>query len=323
MLTMTRSSQSEIAPVGTKPPLEISSRASAWSDYLRTIRPQHWLKNILVLIPAIAAHQLFRPEVLEQSLLAFLALCFAASAGYVLNDLVDIRSDRKHPLKRGRPIASGAISITEGIAIGLAMLLGAGTLCLFLPANFSFLLLVYLGTTLAYSLWLKRKVVIDVVTLATLYSIRVLCGAVATDISVSFWLFAFAGFFFLHLAYIKRYVEADSHAQGLQACLPGRGYSRLDRATLFIMGAASSYTSVLVLALYINSPETRDRYAHPEALGAMCLLFLYWNSRLWLLARRRKVHHDPLVFVVRDPISAVVVVTALALFWFSTAPPIG
>ncbi len=268
---------------------------------LRALRVHQWAKNLLVFLPLIGAHRVRDVMELSQAILAFLAFGVVASGVYVLNDILDVSSDRLHLRKRHRPIASGELSIGMGaLLVPLLLVLGA-VLASPLPRGFGAILAAYFLVTLAYSLGLKRRPVLDVLTLAALYTSRIFAGGLATGIPVSEWLATFSMFLFLSLAFLKRSTElVDSGA------LPGRGYVAADRQSVLAMGSAAGYLSVLVLALYISAPEVRRLYPHPQALWALCPLVLFWVTRLWFLAQRGEVDDDPLVFAFKDRTTYVV-----------------
>jgi 4-hydroxybenzoate polyprenyltransferase len=274
---------------------------------IRVLRPHQWVKNLLVFVPVVLDHKLFHAETMSKATLAFVAFCCAASGAYVLNDIVDREADRRHPTKRARPFASGALQPAVGFV--LVPLLLAIALVLswsLLPRSFVVLLALYVVLTSAYSLYLKRVAVLDVLLLAGLYTLRVLAGIAAAQVRFSTWLLAFAMFLFLSLAFLKRYTEVSAMDGSATEQVRRRGYQRGDREWLGSMGGASGYLSVLVLALYINSDQVVALYRLPLALWLVCPLLLYWTGRMWLLAHRGKIHDDPIVATVRDPASYII-----------------
>jgi len=288
-------------------------RASAWT---RALRVHQWVKNFLVFVPLLMAHLVDDWGRLAAAAAAFAAWCLCASGVYLVNDLLDLEADRSHPLKRARPLASG--SIGAGAALpAAAALVGAGLGLAFwrLPAAFGLMLLAYLALTTLYSAHLKRLPVVDVLVLAGLYTLRVLSGGYATGVQVSPWLLAFSMFFFLSLAFVKRYTELRAEWAG-EAPAGRRGYEREDTELLRSFGAASGYLSILVLALYINqSREVTQLYRRPELLWLAGPCLLYWLTRVWLLAHRGQLHEDPVVFTVRDPASYLVGALVAALIF--------
>jgi 4-hydroxybenzoate polyprenyltransferase len=280
------------------------------------LRTHQWVKNVLVFVPAVAAHAR-GVEAFRAAGLAFVALCLAASSAYVVNDLLDLENDRRNPARAGRPIAAGWVSPRTAVAAAAALLVAGLWLSLAaLPPAFSALLAGYWAASIAYSLKLKRVPVLDVIVLAGLYAVRVLGGTLATGIPTSTWLFTFAIFLFFSLALVKR-------VSGLQALPPGetqaagRGYRGDDIALLTQVGVASGLLAVLVLALYISHPDVTRLYEHNERLWLLCPLGLYWESRLWLLTHRGQVHEDPVVFALRDRPSYLVGLAALAVVYLA------
>jgi 4-hydroxybenzoate polyprenyltransferase len=241
-------------------------------------------------------------------LLAFVLFGLCASSVYLLNDLLDLEDDRHHPTKRERPLAAGAFPIQHAVVLIPALLLVAfGTALAVLPFAFVLALGAYYVLTLAYSVWLKRMVIMDVVVLAMLYTMRIIAGALALGLALTFWILAFSVFIFLSLALVKRYSELFlARSKGIDAKARGRGYYPSDLEMLSSLGAAAGYLSVLVLALYIHDGATGMLYAQPEYIWFACPLLLFWISRTWLLAHRGQVHDDPVVFAIKDRVSQVV-----------------
>jgi 4-hydroxybenzoate polyprenyltransferase/phosphoserine phosphatase len=282
--------------------------------WVKALRVHQWAKNVLVFVPMLAAHQGLHAAVLLQAALGFAAFSLCASSVYMLNDLLDLDADRQHPTKRLRPFASGDLRVQTGAVLAPVLLAAGFGVALFLPPAFAALLATYYGVTLAYSLYLKQVMVLDVLVLASLYTVRIFGGSLAVGIPTSSWLFTFSMFLFLSLALVKRLSEVRrlrlSHAEAA----PGRGYLASDYEQLSSLGVASGYISVLVLALYITSREVTGLYRFPERLWLLCPVMLYWVSRVWLLAHRGQVNEDPLVFALRDKVSyAVGLVAALVV----------
>ena len=283
------------------------------ADYVRAFRPHQWLKNLLVFLPLIGAHEIDNPGLVLQALLAFMAFGLCASSGYLVNDLFDLSADRHHPRKGRRPLASGSIPIKHGMLLVPVALVAAASVAAMLPAEFFGVLIGYFLLSLGYSVWLKEKVVLDVLLLAALHTLRVIAGAAATSIVPSFWLLAFSMFLFLSLALLKRYTELLETQGADEQVIKGRGYRFADRTILSNMGTASGYLSVLVLALYINSDMVRTMYTYPQAFWFLCPLFLYWISRMWLAADRGGIQDDPFIFAMKDHVSRWIVVLSLAI----------
>jgi len=273
-------------------------------SYFRLLRPHQWLKNALVFLPMLAAHQLDQATAFS-TLLAFIAFSLVASSVYVLNDLVDLEADRAHPRKRKRPFASGDIPTSQGPGLLLVLLIAGAVVAAPLGFWFALALVGYYVTTLAYSFLLKRRIVIDICVLAGLYTFRIIAGGAATGIPISVWLLAFSVFFFLSLAAVKRQAElVDGVASGnIQA--QGRGYTTDDLPVVANMAISAGYVSVLVMALYLNSPAVSELYATPTLLWGICLILLYWLSRMVMVTHRGRMHDDPVVFAVKDRVSLI------------------
>lgn len=276
-------------------------------EWVMALRAHQWVKNLLIFLPLLLAHQIAKPALLSDALIAFLAFSLCASSVYVLNDLLDLEADRQHPRKRLRPFASGRLDLRHGFMVSLLLLAAAFAVAWQLPPRFVIVLAVYYACTLAYSVHLKRLVLVDVMMLAALYTLRIIAGAAATDILPSFWLLAFGMSVFLSLGIIKRYTELMhvKHRGGTQAA--ARGYQADDLPLLRNLGVGAAYGAVLVLALYVNSPQSQALYQKPYWLWLLCPLLLYWISRCWVLTHRGQMHDDPIVFALKDRTSLVVV----------------
>jgi 4-hydroxybenzoate polyprenyltransferase len=272
------------------------------------MRPHQWVKNALVFLPVLASHQIAAATLL-QSLLAFVAFSLVASSVYVLNDLLDLAADREHPRKRNRPFASGAIPIAHGTWMAAGLLGAGGLVSLTLGAEFVLVMLAYYVATLAYSLHLKRRALVDIALLAGLYTIRIVAGSAATGIELSMWLLAFSIFLFFSLAAVKRQAELIDNAESGKADVTGRGYLVSDLPIISSMAIASGYVAVLVMALYINSPAVRQLYSYVPVLWGICCVLLYWVSRMVMITHRGRMHDDPIVFAFRDRVSQVCLLT--------------
>lgn len=282
----------------------LTTCAPTLGAYLRALRPHQWMKNLLVFLPMLAA-QKFDGASIALSVLAFVAFSLVASSVYVLNDLLDLNADRAHPRKRTRPFAAGEIPIASGTWLGTG-LLAAGTLVsAFIGPLFLLIMVGYFALTTAYSLLLKRLIVVDICVLAGLYTVRILAGGAATGIELSVWLLAFSLFLFLSLAAVKRQAElVDNVKQGkLQAT--GRGYHVDDLPIISMIAVSAGYVAVLVMALYVNSPSVMELYARPEALWVVCIVLLFWVTRTVLIAHRGEMHDDPVIYAAKDRTSRV------------------
>lgn len=290
-----------VAEVETEfPSTPVGARTWLWM-----LRAHQWLKNVLVALPLIAAHERPTPDVILGVLLAFAAMSMCASAVYVVNDLVDLEHDRLHVRKRTRPFASGRMPLWVGIVAAPTLFGTSVWLATIVNMRFLAWLLVYVAVTTAYSFALKRLAILDCLVLALLYTLRVVAGAAATQITLSFWLLALCVFVFLSLAFLKRYAELlvhtrNSHGAPEGGALSGRGYSAVDSQLVQMLGVASGFAAVLVFAMYLDSPSVRVQYLTPEILWAGVLVLLYWLSWLWLKANRGEMHDDPVIFAAKD-----------------------
>jgi 4-hydroxybenzoate polyprenyltransferase len=298
---------------------EFEDRAPRAKAVLKAIRLHQWAKNVLVFLPLLLAHSL-RLDLVVKAAVAFASFSLCASATYIVNDLLDIEADRRHPTKKLRPFAAGDLPVTAGIGIGVAFLaIAVAVAVMLLPAAFLIWLLVYLVTTLSYSLYLKRVVLADVILLSGLYTVRMLAGAAATDVPISQWLGAFSLFLFLSLAMVKRFSELQNTRARGQTLANGRGYLLGDIEQLRSFGTASAYAAVVVFSFYIGGHDVTALYRHPVRLWLITPLMILWLSRVWLLASRGELDEDPVIFAVTDRISlligvAVVAIAALAVF---------
>jgi 4-hydroxybenzoate polyprenyltransferase/phosphoserine phosphatase len=295
----------------------LGSRQGALRDWIRALRLHQWLKNLLIFVPLLAAHRYTEWLLVVDALLAFLSFSLCASSVYILNDLLDLRDDRHHVRKRSRSFASGQLSVQSGlIASPLLLMAALGLGIWLLPNVFTIGLACYYTLTLAYSIWLKRRMVIDVITLAALYTLRILVGALALGIPLSFWLLAFSMFIFLSLALVKRYAELfQVREQSKEDKARGRGYFTDDLSMIASLGAASGYMAVMVLALYINDGRTTQLYSHQEFIWLACPLLLTWITRVWMLTHRGAMNEDPVIFAVRDRVSLSIGALMAFVFW--------
>ncbi len=277
-------------------------RARLPAALMRALRVHQWAKNLLVFLPLLLAHSLHAAPVMA-AFAAFFCFCFMASATYILNDLLDLEPDRVHLNKRKRAFAAGDLSVATGLGISFSLLAVALITAAYLPRTFLIYLLLYLVTTLAYSLSLKRIVLVDVVILSSLYTIRMMAGSAATHDPVSPWLAAFSIFLFLSLAMVKRFSELQNlHARGVNPT-NGRGYLLSDIEQLRSFGTSSAYASIVIFALYINGRDVVALYHHPNRMWLITPLLILWVSRVWLLASRGLLDEDPVVFALSDRMS--------------------
>lgn len=282
---------------------------------LRSLRPLHWTKNVLLFAPVVLAHETGNPAAVGAAAMAFAAFCLTASAMYLVNDVRDLEFDRAHPSKRNREIASGAVSPAVAMIAAVVLLIAGVALAYRVSLELVGYLVAYGMLSLVYSLVFKRRVFLDVLALSALWTIRVLAGGVAARVEVSDWLLALSVFLFVGLALLKRYADLGMLAAQDTKAAPGRGYVTGDRDLLRSMGVTSGYMAVLVLALYLTSPQVTRLYQSPRLLWLVCPLLLYWIAHMWFLAHRGAIQDDPIVVAARDPASYVVgALIALLLF---------
>lgn len=285
--------------------------------WLKALRVHQWIKNALVFLPLLAAHRLFQVNDVLSTLLAFACFSLCASSVYITNDLLDLAADRQHQRKKNRPFAAGHLPLVAGPVVAVALLITSFALATLLREVFVAALAGYYVLTSAYSIRFKRIVMLDVVVLATLYTSRIVAGTAAIQTKPSFWLLAFSMFIFLSLAMVKRYIELLSAQKAGKINASGRGYDVADIPLIQSLGASSGYLSVLVLALYIDSPDSRVLYHHPHYLWLLCPVLLYWISRTWAIAHRGIMHDDPVVFAVTDRLSRVLLAVAALVVLFA------
>ena len=284
----------------------LGSRQLRWKDYLSAMRLHQWSKNTLLLLPMLAGHAI-TPSNIGVLTLAIASFSFTASSIYVVNDILDIESDREHPTKKSRPFAAGLIPITHGFFMATALLLGGLATAAIVSPAFLGIVCLYFAASTAYSLFLKRTPIVDVLTLAGLYTWRLVGGAVAIAITLSPWMLAFSMFLFLCLALVKRLTELKDRVDSGKGPPAGRGYLAEDLPLILALSCTAGYSAVVVLALYVNSSKVTELYSIPEGLWLACGLLLYWITRALLLANRGKMHCDPLVYALRDRVSVTTI----------------
>jgi len=283
--------------------------------YIDALHPRRWIKNLLIFIPLLDAASRSDARFVVGAYLAFCAYCLVASAGYIANDLVDLRADRRHVIKNRRVFASGRLSIARGFSLALGLLCAGLGLSFFLSPLLAGWMLVYLALSLSYSLWIKKTLVIDIFALVALAMHRVLTGFIIAGAAPSFWLLLFTGFFFFGLAMLARYGELkSSRFSGTRLATRARAYRPGDHDILASFGLAGGYLSALILALYVLTPEARAAFRSPQLLWLLCPLLLYWISRVWIHARRGRVPEDPILFALKDTASFPVALASAGIF---------
>lgn len=295
--------------------MNFSNKESNILGIFKALRVHQYVKNILIFVPLFTSIDTFKMETFFNGILAFIAFCLCASSVYIVNDLLDIPDDRKHPSKYTRSIASGDLSIINAMIWSVALLISTFLISFLLPIEFTISIFIYCILTLTYSFFLKKLIIIDVVSLALLYSLRVVAGATAMSLTVTFWLIAFCLFMFFSLAMIKRCTELKAiQTIGRDDKTSGRGYYTTDFELLSALGGASGLLAVMVLALYINDPMIVPTFRAPEWMWLNLPLIMFWICRIWLLSHRGLVHSDPIVFAIKDKTSFLIAILFILFF---------
>ncbi len=320
-----------LARAGIPTARTFDDRTPTAKSWIKAIRLHQWAKNTLIFVPVLLAHA-WNLGTLAAALIAFLSFGLCASATYIINDLLDIEADRRHPRKRRRPFAAGDLSAITGVGVVILMLAASGAIALSLPRLFQAMggseppahsvsffgwLLLYTATTLTYSFYLKRKLLLDVFVLSGLYTVRILAGSAATGVPISPWLAGFSVFFFLSLAFVKRFSELEGLRETGKAISNGRGYFVSDLEQLRALGTGAAYAAVVVMTMYISNPETGVLYAHTTRLWLVVPVLLLWLSQVWMLATRGEMHDDPVVWACTDRRSLLLGVVMAAVIWWA------
>ena len=316
---------------GTVASATFDDRTPALRSWLRAIRLHQWAKNTLIFVPVLLAHQ-WGAGTLAGAGIAFFSFGLCASATYIINDLLDLEADRRHPRKRRRPFAAGDLSAIAGTAVVALLMLASLVLAVALPhivaatpgayeldQPYKFLgwLGIYTVTTLTYSLYLKRKLLLDVFLLSGLYTVRILAGSAATGVAISAWLAGFSIFFFLSLAFVKRFSELEGLRERGGSATSGRGYFVTDLEQMRSLGTGAAYAAVVVLTLYINDAKINVLYHHSIRLWLMVPVMLLWLSQVWMLASRGEMHDDPVVWAITDRRSLLLGLLVAAVIWWA------
>lgn len=297
-----------------------TSRSAVPKALVRALRPHQWLKNLLLFIPLLAALQLLNFSLLMQVIVASILFSLTASSGYMINDLLDLDSDRHHPRKRFRPLASGELPIRLGVVSAPLLFVVPLLISLFLmPKLFSVALGTYYVLTIAYSRFLKSQMGVDTIVLAGLYTLRIVAGSLACGLMPTFWILAFSMFLFLSLAMVKRYAELmDARTKGETQQTRGRGYYPSDLEIIATLGSTAGYLAVLVLALYIQDPRTIMMYRMHQLIWLACPILLFWVSRIWMITHRGQMHDDPVLYAVKDRVSLITGALFAAVFMLAS-----
>ncbi|MGE0173570.1 MAG: UbiA family prenyltransferase [Oligoflexales bacterium] len=285
--------------------------------YRKAFRVHQWTKNLLVFVPLFLSHNFLDWQLYQNAVIAILSFCLVSSSVYMINDLLDLESDRAHPENKKRPFASGMLPLGFGVVIAPMLLAGGLTAGSVISNEYLSVLAGYFVLTLAYSLRLKEIALVDTLILAALYSIRILAGSQATDVPISDWLIIFSCSLFFSLALLKRCSELNLLRSNAKTANSRRGYKFEDYDQIVSFGTSSGYLSILVLALYIHNQQSSATYQRPEVLWLFCPIMLYWMSRMWLKAHRGLMHSDPLVFAFKDRASYVIIGISSVVWTFA------
>lgn len=267
---------------------------------IKAIRIHQWTKNLLLFLPLILSHRVGEIDSLLVCLGGFVAFSFSASSIYIINDIVDVESDRQDPVKSKRPFASGRLSSFTGYLLAASLLVVSMIISYTINQKFLTAVIIYSILSVSYSTLFKKIFILDVILLSAFYTLRIIAGSLAINTEITNWLLAFSLFVFLSLALIKRYSELQSSIAVARERIPGRNYEALDLPLVSMFGAGSGLMSVLVLLLYINDPLVTEKYHTPNWLWGVAVLMLYWIIRIWFLANRGLVQSDPIMFAVKD-----------------------
>jgi 4-hydroxybenzoate polyprenyltransferase/antitoxin component of RelBE/YafQ-DinJ toxin-antitoxin module len=284
----------EILPVG--------KQTTGPAAFLKALRPHQWSKNILIFVPLLMAHRMFDLQALQNTILAFICFGFVASSIYIMNDLMDLHQDRRHEKKRNRPFASGSLSVVQGLLMMPFLLGGAIYIATQLPQLFGLTMVAYLVMNLGYTFYLKRKLLVDVLALSGAYTLRILAGNAAGPVDVSNWLLAFSLFLFLSLALVKRYTELDAAPEevDVKKRVMGRGYRKSDLDMVSQLGVSSGFSAIVVLAIFIDGASKSAMYQNAQIIWLVAPIVLYVIGRIWMLAKRREMNDDPIMFILKD-----------------------
>jgi len=326
-----RALQTRLKTSGTIATTSFYDRGHILKNWIKALRLHQWAKNTLLFVPLFLAHR-WAAGAFTGAGIAFISFGLCASATYIINDLLDLEADRRHPSKRRRPFAAGELSAISGIAavilllsvsVALAIFLQplilrlAGNYPLRLPHAFLGWLVLYMVSTLVYSLYFKRKLLLDVFLLSGLYTVRILAGSAATNVPISTWLAGFSVFFFLSLAFVKRFSELESVRERGSALSTGRGYLVSDLEQLRAFGTGAAYAGVIIMVLYIRDPDTRLLYGHPYLLWLVIPVLLLWLSQVWMRASRGEMHDDPVVWALTDKRSLFLGLLMAIVIWLA------
>lgn len=297
--------------------LQFDTPSGYWREFIKAMRLHQWLKNGLIFLPLLLSHQLADPVLLLQAAIGFISFSLCASSVYLMNDLLDLQSDRQHRTKRLRPFACGELPLAWGFIGAPALLLAAVLTALLLDGGFLYVLLVYWAITCLYTLHLKRLFVIDAITLSILYTLRIIAGSVVIGVVTTNWLLAFSLCVFFGLAMLKRFTELNNLRAEGGSGISGRAYTTGSQRAIFTIGAISNVMAIAVFAMYINAPDITQLYSMPVLLWVICPLLLYLFARIWIQAQKGLLHEDPVMFAITDHRSQIAAALCGAIIWLA------
>ena len=300
--------------------IEASKKSHDVVYFIKALRVHQWVKNLLVFTPMVVGHA-FDKSHLVHSTMAFIFFCMVASSVYLINDLLDIKHDQNHPVKKHRPFASGKLPVYYGW-YGAFFLLGSAFALSYhmLPKIYLYVMFIYFASSSFYSIYFKEKLVLDIIILASLYTLRILAGNAAILMMPSMWLLAFSMFFFLSLASIKRQAELLNLIKQDKKTVLGRAYQIHDLSNIQNLAQTSGLISILVFALYLNSDHVVTLYQHPQWLWVLCLILLYWLIRIGFITSRGHMNEDPILFAVKDRVTLGLTLLGVMILMISALP---
>ncbi len=275
-----------------------------------SLRPHQWTKNLFVLAALAFSKHLFELDALLRAAFAFLVFCLLSGASYLINDLVDLEQDRLHPLKRNRPLASGALPLPLARIFAVLLTLGALAASFTLGGRFALAAAGYLGLNLAYSFLLKHVVILDVLEIAVGFVLRAVAGALAIQVVFSEWLLVCTTLIALFLALAKRRHELVTlqDAAGHRPILAEYSPYLLDQ-----MIAVATASCLMAYAFYTLAPETIEKY-RTDRLALTIPFVLYGIFRYLYLVHRKELGGSPSELLLTDrPLLAAVALWALAV----------
>jgi len=295
----------------------MNKKEDIFYNLLKISRPYQWVKNTLVFLPMIMSHNL-NLEKLTNSFIGFIVFSIIASSIYIINDIADKEADKKHPFKKKRPLAAGLIKIDHCLYLVFSLLIISGILLIYTNKYFIILIFIYFIISNTYTFFLKKLIIIDLITLSFLYTLRIIGGGLIADISISIWLISFSVFFFIALASVKRLIEILNSKQPKNKKIAGRGYLNKDKNILNTIAYISAYGSIFILILYINSPQVLGLYSSPIILWLMIFVMFFWISRIIVISNKYIIKDDPIIFAIKDLISYICLFLILCIMLIAT-----